>query len=649
VPEPDPAFPDLRAFLDRLRRDGDLVEVSAPVDPWLEVAEIHRRVIAAGGPALLFRNPAPDPELRRRAAAEPVRLVSGAEPTPAPAPNATGGYGMPLVTNLFGTARRAELAFGRRGGRLIRRLVELAETVLPPTPGKLWSARDLAAAALRVGFRRVRSGPVIEVVTRGATLDALPITTSWPGDGGPFLTLPLVYTEHPEGKGHNLGIYRMQVHGPRELGMHWQIGKGGGFHYAVAEGRGEALPATVLLGGPPALLLAAVAPLPENVPELLLASLLAGSRLPRCPGPGAHSLVASAELALTGSVAPRARRPEGPFGDHYGYYSLVHDFPVFTVEAMARRRDAILPVTVVGKPRQEDFFVGDLLQELLSPLFPLVMPGVVDLWSYGETGYHSLAAAVVRERYRREAMVSAFRILGEGQLSLTKFLLVVDRAVELRDFHATLTHLLERTRPETDLYVFGNLAMDTLDYTGPRINEGSKGVWLGLGEPVRALPRELSLPALPPGVDEAVVFSPGCLVLGAAAELPRAGEAGAAEALRAIAAWPGLGDWPLLVLSDEPRRAAASAMNFLWTTFTRFEPAADLHAAAVRVVRNQLSHTPPILVDARTKRGFPAELFPPAAVAAQVGRRWREYFPGGGVEMGDSALAHLDPGLGRQT
>ena len=177
------------------------------------------------------------------------------------------------------------------------------------------------------------------------------------------------------------------------------------------------------------------------------------------------------------------RKPEGPFGDHYGYYSLQHDYPVFTVQRMAHRADAIYPATVVGKPRQEDFFIGDLLQDLLSPLFPLVMPAVEQLWSYGETGYHSLAAAVVKQRYSREAMASAFRILGEGQLSLTKFLLVTDRAVDVRDFKATLEHVLARTHPETDLYVFSNLSMDTLDYTGPAVNLGSKGVWLGLGRP----------------------------------------------------------------------------------------------------------------------------------------------------------------------
>ena len=255
----------------------------------------------------------------------------------------------------------------------------------------------------------------------------MPALQLWPEDGGPFVTLPLVYTEHPDGHGHNLGMYRMQVHGPATTGMHWQIGKGGGFHYQLAEQRGQALPVTVFLGGPPALMLSAIAPLPENVPELLLASLIAGRRLPLVEGAAPHPLVADAEFALIGEVAPHVRQPEGPFGDHYGYYSLQHDYPVFNVRRLAHRHDAIYPATVVGKPRQEDFFIGDLLQDLLSPLFPLVMPAVSQLWSYGETGYHSLAAAVVKERYRREAMSSAFRILGEGQLSLTKFLLLTDQ------------------------------------------------------------------------------------------------------------------------------------------------------------------------------------------------------------------------------
>ncbi len=599
---------DLRSFLRRLRGDGDLVVVDAPVDAHLEVAEIHRRVIAAGGPALLFTN---------------VR-----------------GSSFPLVTNLFGTPSRAAQAFGDAPFDFIRGLVGLVQD-LPPTPTKLWRARGLGASLARVGLRRVGHGPVAEVMTADVRLDRLPALTLWPEDGGPFVTLPLVYTEHPDGHGNNLGMYRLQVHGPAHTGMHWQIGKGGGFHYQVAEGRNQPLPITVFLGGPPALILSAIAPLPENVPELLLASLIARHRLPMVHGVAPHPLVADAEFALIGEVAPHVRQPEGPFGDHYGYYSLQHDYPVFTVRRMAHRHDAIYPATVVGKPRQEDFFIGDLLQDLLSPLFPLVMPAVRQLWSYGETGYHSLAAAVVKERYRREAMGSAFRILGEGQLALTKFLLLTDRDVDLRDFRATLAHVLARTRPETDLYVFGNLSMDTLDYTGPKVNEGSKGVLLGLGDPVRDLPRAFESASLPAGVTTARVFCPGCLVIDGPSY---AGEPGAAARLAGEAVFR---DWPLVVLSDEPLRATASEMNFLWTTFTRFEPAADIHAAALGVVRNHLSYTPPIVIDARMKPWFPKEVECDPDTAGLVSRRWREYFPQRRIEMGDSSRGHLDPPASR--
>jgi UbiD family decarboxylase len=598
------SFPDLRAFLAQLERDRDVVYVDAPVDAVQEAAEIHRRVIAGGGPALVFRN------------------VIGAD--------------FPLVTNLFGTARRAELAFGRRPLQLIRRLVDLAETLLPPTAAKLWGARDIGLDLLRVGTKRGRGGPVTEVVTSDVHLERLPAMTTWPEDGGPFITLPLVYTQHPDGHGHNLGMYRLQVLDSQTTGMHWQIGKGGGFHYQVAEAKNQPLPVTVFLGGPPALILAAIAPLPENVPELMLASLILGQRLPLTEGPWPHALVANAECALIGEVPPHTRRPEGPFGDHYGYYSLQHDYPVFDVKQIAHRRDAMFPATVVGKPRQEDFFIGDLLQDLLSPLFPLVMPAVQQLWSYGETGYHSLAAAVVKQRYAREAMASAFRILGEGQLSLTKFLLVTDRPVDLKDFRVTLEHVLARTHPETDLYVFANLSMDTLDYSGPEVNRGSKGVWLGLGDPVRDLPRSFSASELPRGVNDVRVFCGGCLV---ASVPPYATEPDAASR---IAAHPAFAGWPLVVLSDDPERAVRSPMNFLWTTFTRFEPAADIHAAASRVVRNHLSYTGPIVIDARMKPWYPKELSCRPDVAETVSRRWREYFPGAGVEMGDSERGHLD-------
>ncbi|HKQ99100.1 MAG TPA: UbiD family decarboxylase domain-containing protein, partial [Pyrinomonadaceae bacterium] len=330
---------------------------------------------------------------------------------------------------------------------------------------------------------------------------------------------------------------------------------------------------------------------------------------------------AEAEFALVGHVPPRERRPEGPFGDHYGYYSLQHDYPVFHVDAVFHRRDAIYPATVVGKPRQEDFFIGDYLQKLLSPLFPLVMPSVIDLWSYGETGFHSLAAAVVRERYKREALVSGFRILGEGQLSLTKFLILTDTPQDLKDFRKLLEHVLARVRWESDLFIFSNISMDTLDYTSGKVNEGSKAILLGLGEAVRELPREFR-GALPRGVKRAEVFCAGCLVVEGA---PFAEDE--TEAAR-LAQEEAFAEWPLIVLHDDAS-VALKASDFLWATWTRFEPAADIHAAETRIVRQHLAYSPPVVIDARMKPGFPAELIVRPDVKERVDRRWRDYFPQG--------------------
>ncbi|HVG29747.1 MAG TPA: UbiD family decarboxylase [Pyrinomonadaceae bacterium] len=582
---------NLRQFLELLARENDLITVEAEVDPYLELAEVHRRVIAGGGPALLFKR------------------VKGSR--------------YPVATNLFGTARRIGLAFGAKPEALVRQLVHVAESLLPPRPGKLWQHRALAVEALRLGTRSVRRAPVAEVVDRPARLDELPVLTTWQEDGGAFVTLPLVYTEHPRTGKHNLGMYRVQRYDAQTTGLHWQIHKGGGFHYHEAERANEALPVTVFLGGPPALILSAIAPLPEDVPELVLASLLAGGRVGMAKNPlgGGHRLVAEAEFALSGRVPPHERRPEGPFGDHYGYYSLRHDYPVFHVDAVFHRRDAIYPATVVGKPRQEDFFIGDYLQQLLSPLFPLVMPSVRDLWSYGETGFHSLAAAVVRERYRREALVSAFRILGEGQLSLTKFLLLTDTPQDLRDFRKLFEHVLARFRPETDLFVFSNTSMDTLDYTSGRINEGSKALMLGLGDAARDLPREFR-GALPAGLRRAEVFCGGCLVVEGApyAEDPQLPDRVAREAAFA--------DWQIVVIHDDAG-VALSVPDFLWATWTRFEPASDIHAAATKVVRHHLAYASPVVIDARMKPGYPDELIVRDDIAELVDRRWTDYFPQG--------------------
>jgi UbiD family decarboxylase len=580
----------LRTFLDLLQRENEIIEIKTEVNPYLELAEIHRRVIEQGGPALLFRR--------------------------------IKGSSYPFVTNMFGTNRRIDLAFGPKPERLVRDLVKVAESILPPKPAELWKYRSIGLDLLKLGTANTSRSPVTQVVDRPARLDQLPVLTTWQEDGGPFITLPLVYTENPITGKHNLGVYRMQVYDSASTGLHWQIQKGGGFHYHEAESLNQNLPVAVFLGGPPALILAAIAPLPEDVPELVLASLLAGQKVKMTKAPfGNDRLAAEAEFALVGHSIPHERRIEGPFGDHYGYYSLRHEYPILHVDAVFHRRDAIYPATVVGKPRQEDFFIGDYLQRLLSPLFPLVMPSVKDLWTYGETGFHSLCAAVVQERYGREALVSGFRILGEGQLSLTKFLMLTDTPQDLSNFPKLLEHILARFRPETDLFVFSNVSMDTLDYTSGKVNEGSKAIMLGLGQPFRDLPHEFS-GNLPAGVSRAEIFCGGCLVLQGQ---PFAKD----ESLAArIASDATFANWPLIVLHDKADVAKSSA-DFLWATWTRFEPAADIYAANTTVHRHHLVYKAPIVIDARTKPGFPDELIVREDIAKLVDQRWNEYFPHG--------------------
>lgn len=585
------SFESLRPFLEALRQNNELAVIETPVDPVLEIAEIHRRVIDREGPALLFTN--------------------------------VKGRSFPVVTNLFGTSRRVDLAFGPRPEQLVTRLVGSLESLLPPTLPALWRERDMLFDLIKVGMRNVpqERAPVLQSSRRERPLASMPFITSWQEDGGPFVTLPLVYTEHPDHpKQHNLGMYRMQVFDDSTTGMHWQIHKGGGFHYHEAELRNEALPVTVFLGGPPALIASAIAPVPENVPELLLASLIMGGKLPMVENPlGGHRIPAEAEFAIVGKVPPHERRPEGPFGDHYGYYSLTHDFPVFNVDHVWHRKDAIYPATVVGKPRQEDYYLGEFLQRLLSPAFPMAMPGVRSLWTYAETGFHPLAAAVVRESYSREALGTAFRILGEGQLTLTKFLILTDKPTDLDDFPQLLETVLERFDPLKDLFVFDNTSHDTLDYSGPRLNHGSKAVLLGVGDPVRKLPAVYEGGALP-GISRVKPYCRGCLVVQGArySDDPELG-ARLAEQLS-----KGDWEWPLVILADDADIADAQT-PFLWTTFTRFNPAADMYAAS-EAGRHHIGYKLPIVIDARMKPGYPDELFPREDIVELVDRRWKEYF-----------------------
>jgi UbiD family decarboxylase len=450
----------------------------------------------------------------------------------------------------------------------------------------------------------------------------LPLLTSWHSDGGPFVTLPLVYTEHPDSRGHNLGMYRIQRYDDTTTGIHWQIHKGGGYHYHAAEQRNVALPLTLYIGGPPALMLAAIAPLPENIPELVLASLLLGKKLEMVKNPhGGHPLVAQAEFAFTGIVPPHVRHPEGPFGDHYGYNSLQHDYPVFQAQHMYHRKNAVYPATVVGRPRQEDFFIGDFLQDLLSPLFPLVMSSVRQLKTFGEAGFHCLAAARVMDRYPREAFAAGLRILGEGQLSLTKFLILTDGDIDVENFAALWQHVLARVNWERDLFVFANVSQDTLDYTGPSVNKGSKAMLMGLGKDTcRQLPERFN-GSLPDSLSLPKVFLPGTLVV------QGPGYEAETDLARKTAEWQGLGDWPVVILVDDSKAATLSTQEFLWTFFTRFEPAADIHGAKESVVRYHVGLKPPIVFDCRMKPWYTDILEVDPMTKHKVDARIKEILP----------------------
>jgi UbiD family decarboxylase len=579
--------PNLRVYLDTLQREGELCVIEETIDPHLELAEIQRRTVARQGPALLFTK--------------------------------VKGTRFPVVTNMFGTRRRIDLAFGEDPLRFIRRVVEAAAVAMPIRASSIWRFRDLVKQGLKMGTRQRRTGPVLECAIIPPQLGALPQVKSWPGDGGPFLTLPLVYTEDPITRKGNLGMYRSQIYDDRTAGMHFQIHRGGGFHYHEAEQRGEPLPVNLFLGGPPALILSAIAPLPENIPELVLASLLQGGRIDIIHDPGVSPLpiVAQSDFLLVGRVPPKKRRLEGPFGDHYGYYALAHDFPVLEVERLYHRRNAVFPATVVGRPPQEDHYIGEYLQELFAPLYPLVMNGVLDVWAYDEAGMHPLAAAVVHERYRREAFMAAMRILGEGQLSLTKFLLITEARLPLRDFRIVLSHILERADFDSDLFVFSPVAEDTLDYSSGRLNEGSKAILMGLGEKRYPLTDALQTGFHRPVFRRQRIFQPGVLIV----EGPTwHREDRVAEQLLQEEA---VRSFRLVCLVDDADAAARDVASFLWTVFTRFEPAADLYGVNTRLERCQVRLSAPLLIDCRLKPWFP----PPVEAEPETIRRVDELWP----------------------
>ncbi|MBN2703816.1 MAG: UbiD family decarboxylase [Pontiellaceae bacterium] len=584
-------FKDLREFIAALEAKGELVRVMAEVDADQEITIIQHRVLAAGGPALLFEH----------VKGSPYRLVS----------------------NLYGTPERVRMVFGRDPREIGEEIASLKDELMPPTLGKLWSRRNTLRKVVAMRMKTVRSGPILETVHEPPNLMQLPVLKCWPRDGGHFFTLPLVHTVDPVTGVGNLGMYRLQRYDDASTGMHWQIEKGGGFHFKQATALGKSLPISVALGGPPALTLAAIAPLPEGVDEQLFAALILGKPLEvlhrKTTG---HRVSSQVEFLLEGSVSAGDVRREGPFGDHLGHYSHSADFPVFRVDRVLARKDAIYPATVVGKPPQEDFYIGNALQEMCIPFLKMLRHAVVDLRSYAESGFHPLVAMSVRQRYGCEALKHAFGVLGEGQLSLTKVLMVCDDDVNVRDFYAVSRALREHLDPMDGVYLIAPTAQDTLDFTGPAINFGSRLLLLanrGKGSPLRPPPPP---PPRPEEIDSAVLdiraFGEGVLML----KLRKGADR---ERIReALANHPAARQYVLQVVVSEDVDIRDDQMA-LWGWFTRFDPYLDIYPARRELVGNKLVMHFPLFIDATWKEGYrlPVEFDP--EIEQRVDDRWNEY------------------------
>lgn len=568
----------LLEFLQILRARGEVVDIPVEVDPDLELAEIHRRCFPKG-PVLFFQH--------------------------------VKGSAFPVVTNLFGSQERIQLAFGNAAETTIPMLLDIIHGEWPPSLSTLWKAGKIL---FHMGTKTKAQKRLNQAAK--TSLERIPFLRQWPQESGSFLTLPLVFTTSPSSGIPNLGMYRIQRHNHDTAGLHWQLGKGGGHHFFEAEQNNAHLPVTIFLGGAPALILSAIAPLPENVSELLLASLILGKKILTSPLPQhPHPLLDSCDIALCGYAGCHERMTEGPFGDHYGYLDPAHPYPVFHCSQVWHSKDAIVPATIVGKPMQEDAYLGQYLQQLLRPFLSLCVPNLLDIHSFPETGFHPLLAVRITQRHTHEQRTTALRIISEGQLSLSKVVFVVDTP-KLNDITTLLPHVLERIGEE-DILILPHMAADTLDIAGKKREEGSKAIFFATKTPRRQLPHVV--PSLPSCVKHGCLFTPGCLLI----DGPSYNELSDPKDLLKI---PTLVDWPLIVLVDDAKECTVPS-EFLWQTFTRCNPAFDFHTLHAKIQSGTIRYSFPLLIDARTKPWFPKAMTPDEKISQRVSLRWHEYFP----------------------
>ena len=596
-------YKNLQQCVADLEKNGHLVRIRSEIDANLEAAEIHRRVYANGGPALLFEN---------------VRNCR-----------------FPMVSNLFGTMDRARFIF-RDALSGVETLIRLKKdpTELLRTP---WKVPSVLRSLISMRCARRSTGPVMECQT---TLAELPQLKSWPMDGGAFVTLPEVYSEHPDKPGYihsNLGMYRVQISGnqysPTQVGLHYQIHRSIGFHHAAAIAKGQPLRVNIFVGGPPSMAVAAVMPLPDGIPEVAFAGALSRRAVRMVRQSGAPMICAEADFCLSGTIDADHQLPEGPFGDHLGYYSLVHDFPVVNIDRVYHRRDAIWPFTVVGRPPQEDTVFGELIHELTGPAIPTVLPGIHAVHAVDAAGVHPLLLAIGSERYvpyaaerqPQELLTNANAVLGQGQLSLAKYLMIVaredDPQLDINDIRAFLMHLLQRVDWCRDLHFQTCTTMDTLDYSGSGINSGSKLVMAAAGPKRRELPDQIPADLrLPDGFSHPQVCMPGVLAVQAPPWNTVAhGEDPAGSAFcEAFSASSSICQFPLVLLVDDSRFTAESLGNMLWVTFTRSNPAADLFGIDSFISQKHWGCRGSVVIDARVKAHMAPPLEPDPEVSRNV-------------------------------
>ncbi len=577
-------YKNLSACVADLEQNGHLIRIKEEVNPYLEMSAIHQRVYEKEGPAILFEN--------------------------------IKGNRFPAVSNLFGTLDRSRFMF-RDTLDAVKQLVELKNNPMAAlkNPLKYASSALSAFSALPLKSGNISSFTKMK-------LSDLPMIINWPMDGGAFVTMPQVYTEDPDLPGimnANLGMYRIQLNGndylpEKEIGLHYQLHRGIGVHQTKSNKKGEDLKVSIFVGGPPSHPLAAVMPLPEGLSEMTFAGALGSRRFRYFYDPEGFCISTDADFIITGTVSPGENKPEGPFGDHLGYYSLKHDFPLLKIKNIYHRKNAIWSFTVVGRPPQEDTSFGALIHDITGAAIPKEIPGLHEVNAVDAAGVHPLLFAIGSERYTpyletkrpQELLTLANHILGKSQLSLAKYLFICAKEdnpnLHTSDVRAFMIHILERIDLTRDLHFYTKTTIDTLDYSGTDINSGSKVAIAVVGKPIRKLaetiPDNIFFPDV---IYQAKMGIPGVLILKTNPYTNPYDLNNLINHLESFIKTEIAETIPLIILCDDADFTAATINNFVWVTFTRSNPSHDIHGIQSFVENKHWGCRGSLIIDARIK------------------------------------------------